>query len=117
MSDGERRFGRTAFYIAGGLLLWIANFTFVYAFAAVACARGFATQRVLGIGIVLFVTMLMSIIAAVATVWLLVRALRSTTTEEHAQFLRFVACATCILALIALAWLALPVLTVAACTR
>lgn len=35
-----------------GLLVWAAHFLFVYVFAALACARGFASASLFGFGIV-----------------------------------------------------------------
>jgi hypothetical protein len=44
----QHRFASTTFLITGGLLVWMADFVFVYVFVAVACARGFADIVILG---------------------------------------------------------------------
>jgi hypothetical protein len=38
----KARFTGTAFFVTGGLLVWAADFLFLYVFAALSCERGFA---------------------------------------------------------------------------
>ena len=45
------RFLRNSLLLLSGLLIWAAHFTFVYVFNALACARHFANEHVLGIGL------------------------------------------------------------------
>jgi uncharacterized membrane protein len=114
----EHRFGATTFLLTGGLLIWMANFMFVYVFAALACARGFATMHFFGIGIVPLITTLASIAASVATGLLCRSSIRKRAgqgEDEHGAFIRFVTYATCLLAFVALVWIALPSLVVDAC--
>lgn len=116
----EHRFLSTTLFIAGSLLIWIADFTIVYVFAALACARGFADVRVLGLPTVPVVTILSSIVSAIATFVLFHKAaliLRDTAASEHSRFIGFVALTTSVLAMIALVLLALPPLIVSACAR
>jgi hypothetical protein len=113
----ERRFARTVLFMTGGLLLWILNFAFVYVFGAIACARGFVSFRLFGLGIVPVIATLASLVAAALTGRLLVVALRSPVHDEQGSFLRFVACATCTLALGTFAWIGLPPLVVGVCGR
>lgn len=116
----QHRFTSTTFLLTGGLLVWIADFAFVYVFAAVACARGFADVDVLGLPIVPVVTTLASLCAGLATAWLLRRGYRirsGPAIDESQSFIGFVALATCVIALIALAMLILPPLLTSACAR
>jgi hypothetical protein len=113
-------FTTTAFSILGGLLVWIADFVFVYGFAAVACARGFSDVSWFGVPIVTLMTLLASLVAGAVTVLIVRRGCRLHRREpadEHARFIGFVTCASGGLALIALVLLALPALVVSACPR
>ena len=66
----ERPFTRTTFLITGGLLIWIANFVFVYVFAALACARASQTSACLASASCRVTTTLATILAGAATAWL-----------------------------------------------
>jgi hypothetical protein len=114
---GEKGFAATAMFIMGGLLVWIATFMFVYTFAAVACARGFARLTLAGVGIVPAVTTLASLIAALTTALLLRNAIarRVPAADRSASFIRFLAVATGAVALVALVLIALPALLVGTC--
>ncbi|MET0533945.1 MAG: hypothetical protein ABW171_06940 [Steroidobacter sp.] len=116
----RHRFAATTFLLAGGLLVWVADFAFVYIFAAVACARGFASVDILGLPLVPVVTTVASLSAGAVTAWLLRRGYRihhDTAIDEHDSFIGFVALATCIIALVALVMLILPPLLIRACTH
>ena len=63
----EPAFPRTALFVTGGLLIWAADFLFIYVFAALACARGYADTSVLGIGIVPLASAISSMIALAAS--------------------------------------------------
>ncbi|MGH8176397.1 MAG: hypothetical protein ACREV5_09070, partial [Steroidobacter sp.] len=87
----QHRFTPTAFFIWGGLLIWAADFLFVYVFAALACARRFADERVAGFAIVPFATTAASIVALLATAGVMWRALRrahGAHTDEHSRFIQ-----------------------------
>lgn len=107
----QRRFTSTTFLLTGALLVWLADFAFVYIFAAVACAKGFAD-------VVPAVTTVASLCAGAVTAWLLHRghrAQQAATNDEHSRFIAFVTLATSVLALVALMLLFLPPLLVRAC--
>jgi hypothetical protein len=110
-------FGSTLFTIAGALLIWLGTFTFVYVFAALACARGFADVSVGGLPLVATVTALTILVAGVASTGVLIYVRRRVTGDDpNARFLRFVAAATAGLAFVALVLLALPALLTPACS-
>jgi hypothetical protein len=116
----EHPFTSTTLFIAGSMLIWLANFVVVYVIAALACARGFAAVRLLGLPIVPVLTIVSSIAAAVVTLLLLRRgaaALHDGAQTAHARFIGFIVLASSVLALIALVLLALPPLLVSACAR
>ena len=116
----EHRFTPTSLFIVGALLIWLADFVVVYVFAALACARGFASVTVLGMPIVAFVSTLCTVAAAVVTVMLLrggLAAMRASASTEHERFIGFVVFTTSILAILALVLLSLPPLVISACAR
>lgn len=118
--EREHRFTPTTLFIVGALLVWMTNFLVVYVFAALACARGFADLRVLGLPIVPVATTLSCVAAAIVTGALLRRGfalMRAAVLSEHARFIGFVAFMTSTLAMIGLVMLALPPLVVSACAR
>jgi hypothetical protein len=78
-------FARTAFTITGALLAWAADFVLVYAFAAVACERGYASRTVAGVGIVPLVSIVASMLAAGVTIWLLRAAAHKTPAPTREQ--------------------------------
>jgi hypothetical protein len=110
----QHHFTATMLVLTGALLVWMADFAFVYVFAAVACARGFAVPLVPA------VTTLASLTAGVATVWLLRRGYRAhqaAAIDEHSRFIAFVTLATSVIALVALVMLLLPPLLIRACAQ
>ncbi|MDY6945812.1 MAG: hypothetical protein SXG53_08850 [Pseudomonadota bacterium] len=116
----QHRFAATTFLALGGLLAWMANFVFVYVFAAVACARGFADASVLGLPIVTLATLSSSLTAGAITLLLVRRGYRLHTAvemDEHSRFIGFVTCAGAALALVALLLLVMPVMVMSACPR
>src|SRR3990170_6969517 len=101
----QHRFAPTTFLITGGLLIWMTNFMFVYVFAAVACARGFAQLRLANLPIIPVVTTMAVLLAGAATIELLrqgVKRLRAAGGDEHTRFIGFVTLATSAIALVAL---------------
>jgi len=118
--DHEHRFTPTTLFIAGSLLVWMADFVLVYVFAALACARGFADVEVARLPIVPVVTTACSLAAGVITFVLLRKgfiAMRADAASEHSRFLGFVTLTTSVLALISLVLIALPPLLTSACER
>jgi hypothetical protein len=108
----QHRFTPTTFFVWGGLLIWAADFLFVYVFAAVACARRFADAEIAGLRLVPVATSLASIAASIATLVLILRAVRRAHggdyVDESSRFIQFLAIALGALALVAIAWTALP---------
>ena len=117
MGQVPHPFAKTTLVITGGLLIWLTTFVCVYVFAALACARGFAHLQVAGVRIVPLVTVIATLLAAGATVSLLLVCPRYTRggSNEHAGFLRFVALASSAIALVGFVWLALPAVLVSTC--
>jgi hypothetical protein len=107
----QHRFTSTTFLLTGALLVWMADFGFVYVFTAVACARGFAQ-------VVPAVTTVASLVAGAVTLWLLRRGYRAhqaSVIDEHSRFIAFITLATSVIALVALLMLLLPPLLIRAC--
>ena len=116
--DHKRGFGATTLFLMGSLLTWLADFVFVYVFAAVACARGFAAHPIMGTDIVRFAATIATLAAATLTLVLLRKAVRSigpTGIDEHSRFIGFVALATSIIVLVAICWLALAAVLTSGC--
>lgn len=91
----EKRFVRSALFATGGLLIWAADFLFVYAFAALACARGFGHAAP-------WVSSATAVLAAAGCVAVLVAGLRGS------GFIARLAASVAGLALVAIAFTALP---------
>lgn len=111
------RFPRTALFTAAGLLIWAADFLFIYIFAAIACARGYADLTVFGAGIVPLASFVATVIALVAT-GLVIRAGARRAGAGGASsgaFLGGVAAIAALLALIAILFTGLPVLLLRTC--
>jgi hypothetical protein len=106
-------------YALAGLLIWAFHFGAIYAFQALACARGFAGREVAGAGIVTVfvvaatVVALLASAAVIATGW---RTAGANQLAEHDEFLRRLGLLVAGLAAIAIVWEALPVLVVPACS-
>ena len=115
----QHRFTTTTFLVTGGLLVWMADFVFVYVFAAVACARGFADASLFGLPVVPLATVLSSMIAGTVTVAIIRRgyAMHSAESDEHTRFIGFVTWAGGGLALVALVLLLMPAVVVSACPQ
>lgn len=108
------RFASTALVIWSGLLIWAADFLFVYVFAALACARGFAALQIGAIGIVPLAAIAASALAAALTgavMWWCWRRLRaSSMPDSPTTFVYGVAFILGGLSIIAIAWNLLPAL-------
>jgi hypothetical protein len=119
---GDPGFVRKSLFMIGGLLIWAAQFTMIYVFNALACARGFAGRQMLGIGVVPFVVGAVSLLALAAALAVLLAALwrrgpARTSPEERPvdAFLRYTTIAIAALSLVAIAWNAVPALIVPPC--
>jgi hypothetical protein len=108
----QYRFTTTAFFIWCGLLIWTADFLFVYIFSALACARRFGDITVAGLPIVPVSTTLVSLVALTCTVAVMRVALKRERADspsgEPSKLIRFLALALGALAVIAIVWSALP---------
>jgi hypothetical protein len=112
-------FPRTALFIASGLLVWAADFLFIYVFAAVACARGFADATVADMGIVPFASTIATLGAAGATFAIVARCRRemrpAAADAANGGFIAGVAAVASLLALIAVVFTGLPALLLGSC--
>lgn len=116
----QHRFTPTTLLITGGLLVWMATFTFLYVLAALACARGFDDVTIVGLPLIPSVSVVTSLLAAAVNVGLVRYGRRShkqASLDEHSRFIGFVTLATSAIGLVALVMLALPPLLVQACAR
>jgi hypothetical protein len=104
-------FSRTTLRMFGGVIVWAAHFAFVYGFAALACARGFAELRLLGIGVTVWAIATASVLAAAAMVVLAAPALRA----RRRSFEGWVTASVSALALLAVAWESLAALGLPSC--
>ena len=108
--NGAHPFTATTVFMCGGLLIWAADFFFVYVIAAIACAKGYASSTVLGVPFVAFVATVVTLLAAAATV-LLVRVavgqLRAQG-ERGSRFIYFLAASLGGMALLAIFFNVLP---------
>ena len=106
----EQSFARTALFLAAGLLVWAADFLFIYVFAALACARGFDGTYVLGVGVVPFASAAATAVALALSAMLVVVARRGHGRRkgDARAFTMQAALAACALALIAIALTGMP---------
>ena len=112
-----RTFPRTALFIAAGLLIWAADFLFIYICAAIACARGLADATVLGLGIVPLVSSGATAIALAATGIIIAKGARRSRTGDpsNGAFAGSLAAIAALLALIAILFTGLPGLLLRTC--
>lgn len=110
----SRRFTPVTFFILGGLLVWMLCFLLVYVTAALACARGNAETGIRGIWLVPAATVVIVLLAALATMWLAFMARRhlARSTGSERRFDAALALSLSLFAFATLAWLALPGLLV-----
>jgi hypothetical protein len=108
----QHPFAATTLFIWSSLLIWIADFLFVYVLAALACARGFVHVELFGIGIVPLLTTSSTVLAGLATGGVMLvaagRVRREEAADPNTQFIRSVTLGASALVLVALVWLALP---------
>lgn len=117
MAGLTRGFPRAALFAAAGLLIWAADFLFVYVFAAIACARGFDGVTVLGARVVPLASAAATLVALIATGLVIAAGARRAATGDpsNGAFLGAVAMATALLALIAIVFTGLPGLLLRSC--
>jgi hypothetical protein len=106
--------------MTGGLWIWAAQFTFIYGFTALACARGFADGGIVGFNIVRFAIVVVTLAALALTAAILVQALVGSRTigpddGPSERFIKSSAVWIAGLSLLAIAWSGLPALIVPIC--
>jgi hypothetical protein len=107
----QRPFWITSLHMFAGVIVWAVHFTAIYSFTALACARGFAQMQWLGMGVVTWVIGGATLVAATATLVILVPALRTA----RRSFESWMAAGIAALALIAILWETLPVMMLPVC--
>lgn len=120
MSAGT--FARQSLFALGGLLVWFAHLSLIYAVNALVCARGLESLEIGGIGLspLAIAALTMLALAAVLVIWRKAvspqRAPAADAAEaSSAHVLRFLAAGGALTAAVAIVWQALPVLLVRAC--
>ncbi len=112
-------FLRASFILGGGLSVWAAHFTILYAFNALACARGAARAQVGEPNLVAVVATGATMAAAVALTFVIVVAIRTPVAAAHrndpARFLRFISIAGAGLAGVAIIFNLLAALLIPPC--
>ena len=114
---GSMSFAGALLRMSAPLVIWAVHFLVIYALTAIACARGFAATRVLGIDAVSWGIAAATVLAAGAmlfTIGVAVRRLRPQSNGT-AAFVHWMSAAAGGLALVGILWEALPVLIVPAC--
>jgi hypothetical protein len=103
--------------LAGAFTAWALHFLILYSFQALACARGFADERIGGIGIVPAVGGVATVAAIAACFWLVL--VRGQAGQDDgngaAGFLAHVKASSAVLALLAIIWTALPLVLLPPC--
>jgi hypothetical protein len=118
MRDPDRtNFAALSGSVLAGLLIWGTHFAVIYGVTGLACTRGFANARVLGVGIVELTIGAATVLALLAAGAVLVWALRFAKRSDRGRipFLMWMAAMVALLALVAIAWNGLPVLLVSRC--
>jgi hypothetical protein len=109
---------RSLFALAG-LLIWSLHFGAIYVFQALACARGFASREVAGVGIVTAFIAAATLLALLATAAVIATGWRTpgpgVELTEHDEFLRRLTILVAGLSAVAIVWQALPVLMMPPC--
>ena len=106
-------FTRTTLRMFSGVLIWAAHFTVIYGFTALACARGFADAKWLGLDVVTSAIVAATALAAGAVLAFVVPAKRAGLDN----FENAMTAGAGALALLAIVWEGLvPVFIVPACS-
>ena len=98
--------------MVAGALVWALHFMAIYGFAALACARGFAGVRWLGIGVVARRIGVATVIALGALLLIVARALRG---RAGGGFDAQITAGVAALAAVAIVWETLPAVMVPTC--
>jgi hypothetical protein len=102
----------SALRMVAGALVWALHFLSIYVFAALACARGFADVRWLGIGVVSWTIGAATALALAALAIIVVGVMRGA---RPIGFNDWVSASVAALAAVAIVWETLPALMVPAC--
>lgn len=113
-------FIRRSLFAVAGLLVWAFHFTTVYVLNALACARNFDQERLLGFGLVPLLVGLATVLAVGAVILILALALRRSAVmrdddDPAAGFLRHLTVSVCLLSIVAICWTGFPALFVTPC--
>lgn len=120
MDTASPRFGRAMIRMLGGLLIWAVHFGVIYGLNALACARGFAELRWLGVGVVAWGIAIATVAALAAVLALTIAAVLNTRRpgvreDPASHFLEWMTAAFGGCATVAIVWDALPVLLIPPC--
>jgi hypothetical protein len=115
-----RSFSAHVIGVCAGLLVAGTHFMTIYIFHALACARGFASFEILGIGVVSLAIAAATVLAIAATLFVAWQAVAARPEADvglggSGNFLRWLTVAMAGLGGVAILWGALPALIVPAC--
>jgi hypothetical protein len=118
----RQNFLGTMLFMIGGLIIWAAHFTFLYAFNTLACTRSFAGADVFGFSAVSFAVGLATLVALASSGAILISALASGASHKPAQgvantdrFLNYTAAMIAVISLVAIIWNGFPATVVPPC--
>lgn len=106
----ERGFTRVTLQIAGTVLVWLACFTAIYVFGALACVRGLAVTSMDSPIVIDVAAVLLVLSAAAFTLWQVRRAVRQHRAGDGMGFIPSLALGLGMFVLLGLVMLSLPVL-------
>lgn len=108
--------------MVGGLIIWAAHFTFLYAFNTLACMRSFAGAEIFGFSAVPFAVGMATLIAFAGAGGILISALAGDASHKPAQgaantdrFFNYTAAAIAVISLVAIIWNGWPAAIVPPC--
>lgn len=125
---GFPRFAREIAGMIAGLLIWAGHFAAVYVVHTLACARGWAQASILGVGLVPFTIIAVTLAALVASALVLLYAVRdirrlreereqeAAAAEQPDHFLAYTTATIAGFSLLSIAWVGLPALFIPPCT-
>ncbi len=113
---------RKSLFMVGGLIVWAVQFTVIYGFNAIACARRFHEVDILGMGVVPLVVTAATVVAVLVTAAILLAAYRRIGPARDARddkpvndFMRYTTITIAALSLVAIVWNGVPALIVPSC--
>lgn len=117
-----RTFTWQSLFALGGLLVWFAHFSLIYAVNAVVCSRGLARVEVGGIGLAPLVIAILTALAllAVFVLWRKAGSPQRAPSADAAEtpgagVLRYLAAGSALFGAVAIVWETLPILIVRTC--